>query len=224
MTTDATIMKIRAKKLGVYLREARTAKDQSILELSEAIGISSNTLGEYESGTHSPSLPELELLAYTLKKPLEHFIEGDVQGPEEGRPIVLNRFLSIRQRIIGTQLRKTRVEAELTLDDISQKTGIDEDKLHTYEMGDEPIPLPQLEALVSALNVSMRDFQDKHGPVGEWLIEQQQVNAFLELPDDLRKFISKPVNLPYLELAERLSEMSVEKLRAVAEGLLEITL
>jgi len=37
-------------------------------------------------------------------------------------------------------------------------------------------------------------------------------------------FISKPVNRPYLQLAQRLSEMSVEKLRMVAEGLLEITL
>lgn len=224
MTTDATIMKIRAKKLGIYLSEARSAKGQSIAELSEAIGIPSNTLEEYESGAQSPSLPELELLAYTLQIPLEHFIEGDVQVPEKGRAIVLERFLSIRQRIIGTQMRKTRVEAELTLDDISQKTGIDKEKLHTYEMGDEPIPLPELEALVSALNVSMRDFQDKHGPVGEWLIEQQQVNAFLELSDDIRIFISKPVNVPYLELSVRLSEMSVEKLRAVAEGLLEITL
>lgn len=224
MTTDATIMNIRAKKLGVYLREARTAKTLSIEELSEATGISSDTIEEYESGNQSPSLPELELFAYTLQKPLEHFIEGEVHVTEKRRAIVLDRFLSIRQRIIGTQLRKTRVEAELTLDEISQKTGIDEDKLHTYEIGEEPIPLPQLEALASVLNVSMRDFQVMHGPVGEWLIEQQQVNGFLELSDDIKAFISKPVNVPYLELAMRLSEMSVEKLRAVAEGLLEITL
>jgi hypothetical protein len=45
----------------------------------------------------------------------------------------------------------------------------------------------------------------------------------MELPEDVREFICKPVNLPYLKLAMRLSELSVEKLRAVAEGLLEIT-
>jgi len=39
----------------------------------------------------------------------------------------------------------------------------------------------------------------------------------------VRAFISKPVNLPYLELAMRLSDLSAEKLRGVAEGLLEIT-
>jgi hypothetical protein len=31
------------------------------------------------------------------------------------------------------------------------------------------------------------------------------------------------VNLPYIHLAIRLSDLSVEKLRSVAEGLLEIT-
>jgi hypothetical protein len=40
----------------------------------------------------------------------------------------------------------------------------------------------------------------------------------------LLEFVSKPVNRPYLELAQRLSKTNVENLRAVAEGLLEITL
>jgi hypothetical protein len=44
------------------------------------------------------------------------------------------------------------------------------------------------------------------------------------MPSELQSFVVKPINQPYLELAQRLSEMSVEKLRAVAEGLLEITL
>jgi hypothetical protein len=44
------------------------------------------------------------------------------------------------------------------------------------------------------------------------------------MPVDLQTFVSKPINRPYLELAQRLSEMSVDKLRSVAEGLLEITL
>jgi hypothetical protein len=47
---------------------------------------------------------------------------------------------------------------------------------------------------------------------------------FAELSPELQDFISKPINRPYLEIAQRLGEMSVEKLRAVAEGLLEITL
>jgi len=60
--------------------------------------------------------------------------------------------------------------------------------------------------------------------VGKWITQQAVVREVLELPPDLQAFVCLPVNRPYIELARRLSEMSVEKLRAVAEGLLEITL
>jgi len=43
------------------------------------------------------------------------------------------------------------------------------------------------------------------------------------MPVEMQVFVSKPINRPYLELAIRLSEMSVDRLRSVAEGLLEIT-
>ena len=74
------------------------------------------------------------------------------------------------------------------------------------------------------LQMSVREFQDQRGPVGQWVAQKQALDAFKDLPPDIQQFVSKPINQPYLELAQRLSEMSVDKLRAVAEGLLEITL
>jgi transcriptional regulator with XRE-family HTH domain len=221
---DPTFLKNRAKKLGEYIREARLSKGQTIERLSEATGISANKLEEYENGEQSPSLPELELIAYQLQTSLEHFVDSGVSTTEDVTPINPTRFIGIRQRIIGAQLRQTRDAVDLSLDDLSQKTAIDIDVLQSYEMGMAPIPIPQFESLLSLLNASMRDFQDKHGPIGDWLTKHQQINEFLELPGEIRSFITKPVNLPYLQLAMRLSEMSVDKLRAVAEGLLEITL
>jgi hypothetical protein len=43
------------------------------------------------------------------------------------------------------------------------------------------------------------------------------------MPMELREFVSLPVNRPYLELAMKLSGMSRDKLRSVAENLLDIT-
>jgi hypothetical protein len=70
----------------------------------------------------------------------------------------------------------------------------------------------------------MKEFQDNRGPIGTWIRQQRALQNFAELTPELQEFLSKPVNRPYLELAHRLSEMNVEKLRAVAEGLLEVTL
>ena len=56
------------------------------------------------------------------------------------------------------------------------------------------------------------------------MTEQQAISEFLQLPPEVRAFVCMPVNRPYLDLARNLSQLSTEKLRAVAEGLLDITL
>jgi hypothetical protein len=78
--------------------------------------------------------------------------------------------------------------------------------------------------LTNILNIPIKDCFDKQGPVGQWANQQRLIQDFQILTPELQEFVSRPVNRPYLELAQRLSEMSVDKLRAVAEGLLEITL
>jgi transcriptional regulator with XRE-family HTH domain len=120
-------------------------------------------------------------------------------------------------------LRQARLEAGMSLETLAMNTEIEEARLEAYELGEEAVPLPELEALSGMLQRSIREFQDHHGPVGIWNAQQRALNSFLQLPLELQLFIAKPVNRPYLDLAARLSDMSVEKLRAVAEGLLEIT-
>ena len=130
-----------------------------------------------------------------------------------------------RQRAIGDLIQQTRKDAALTIEELSQQAGIAPENLQAYENGDAPIPLPELEAISQVLNQSITDFEDHQGPVGNWFSDKKKnVNEFLDLPQELKEFVSRPVNRPYLEFAVRLSELKVERLRAFAEGLLEITL
>ena len=172
-----------------------------------------------------PSLPELEILAYTLRVPLEHFW-GNERLKKNGKVVTLDadQVKTLRQKMIGALLRKVRVEGEITLETVASKTGLGLEKLEQYELGEAAIPIPELESISQVLNTSIFEFQDRHGPVGNWFVEQKASREFKDLPVDLQGFVCKPINRPYLELAIRLSEMSVEKLRSVAEGLLEITL
>ncbi len=223
---QARVRALRMKKLGVLLRDARLASGHSRKALAEALGISSSQLAAYERGDKAPSLPELEALAYHLRLPLEHFWGGEMLSETLAarEPVDLGRLVALRQRIVGVTLRQYREAAGLTLVDVARQADIPVRRLRAYELGERPVPLPELETLAEVLGVSVQVFMDTEGPIGQWLAEQRQVADFLELPAELRAFVSRPVNRPYLELAQRLSEMSVEKLRAVAEGLLEITL
>jgi len=219
-------MNIRAKKLGVLIRDARLSAKKSIEECAQAVGTTASLFMEYEYGEKSPTLPEIEILAYYLKVPLEHFWGRETFSNITQTPNFEDheRLIQIRQRIIGALIRQARLQAEISIDELANKTGLTPATLEAYELGGEPLPFPLLETLAILLHKPLRDFQDKNGQTGVWATQQQAVQVLLEMPAGLQNFVTKPINQPYLELAQRLSEMSVEKLRAVAEGLLEITL
>jgi transcriptional regulator with XRE-family HTH domain len=217
---------IRTKKLGVLIRDARIAARRSIQECAEALGIKPSTFRAYEEGARAPSLPELETLVYYLDLPMEHFWSKEIKSASAPRHAKLDlpKLVAIRQRKIGALLRQERLKASISLRNLSQETGISGARIKAFEMGERPIPLPELEVLVSHLGGRVESFFDRNGPIGQWMVSEETIRRFLEMPMELREFVSLPVNRPYLELAMKLSNMSKDKLRSVAEDLLDITL
>lgn len=226
MTINPISITIRTKKLGALIRNARRELGHSLEACAQAIEVSAEDFEEFELGEKSPSLPEIEALAYFLNLPLDYFLgRENIAIPSTPSQLKnIEKLMRLRNRVIGAKIRQSRQDANLSLEKMSQQTHIPEDKLVAYELGDLAVPLPELEAITNLLKQSPADFLDERGPVGSWRRQQRAVQQVEQLPADLQEFIGKPVNRPYLELAQRLSEMSVEKLRAVAEGLLEITL
>ncbi len=95
--------------------------------------------------------------------------------------------------------------------------------MKAYELGERPISLPELEGLLSILGGRIETLFAQSGPIGSWLNQQIAMRDFLTLPPELQNFVCKPVNRPYIDLAMKLSAMSTEKLRSVAEDILDIT-
>jgi len=221
-----TQITIRAKKMGVLIRDARLAARRNVKECADAVGITSSVLRAYEEGRKAPSLPELEAIVYYLDIPIDHFWSSEAKSnmPPPIESLDLEKLLSVRQRKIGAQLRQERTTASISIRNLAQDTGISGARIKAYELGERPIPLPELEVLISAMGVRIEAFLDRSGPIGQWLKDQESMQTYLDLPDNLREFVSLPVNRPYLELALKLSNMSKDKLRSVAEDLLDITL
>lgn len=225
MTINPILKIIRAKKFGLLIRDAREKSGKSIDECAQVMGLSTDELVAIEFGERPPTLPELEILAYFLEIPLDHFwgneifkTDGSVKFIDPGE------IKQIRQNAIGELIRKARIEAVLSEEDLADQAGISVTNLQAYEQGEVPIAIPDLEILIQILNNSMKNFEDQATPIGNWFMEQRNIREFLNLPKELQEFIGKPVNRPYLDLAIKLSELKVERLRALAEGLLEITL
>lgn len=225
MSKQSQILLIRNKKLGLLIFDARKAMRRSVEECAQATGVTPQQFQEFERGVRAPSLPQIELLALYLNVPLEQFW-GKRSLSETAEPEALqekDRLVLLRNRVIGTNLRLARNNANYSYYEIFEKTGISEDQMKRYETGELPIPLSELELLANVLEIPIEQFYDKHGPIGKWRNQQGTYLKFLDLPPEVQQFVCKPVNRPYLELAMRLSDLSAEKLRAVAEVLLEIT-
>jgi transcriptional regulator with XRE-family HTH domain len=222
MTQDKA--KLRAKIIGLHLRDARTAAGKSMKDLGDVIGLSSGTISAIERGENSPSLPELELLAFYLGTPINQFWSEQVvsQEPHPTENIQTESLLSDRHRAVAAMVRQARTEKNLSQKDLSDRTGISSSRIRRYESGETPIPLPELEMLASSLGYAIDQFADNSGPVGEWINKQRAGERFEELPRALKDFIADKANRPYLEIAQKIKGISIEKLRALTDSIQEL--
>ena len=215
---------VRARILGVLIRDARQALHMPPEVCAERVGVSAETLQQWELGESTPSLPQLELLAYTLGVPISHFWGTDTILQEEKQRIDVQEYVAVRNRLVGAVLRAARERANLSTEQLAAKAGVPAAHITAYELGQRPIPTTILATLASACNVSMSYFLENGNRIGQFLLLQEDMRHFSELPDDLRKFAASPVNRPYLELAQKIARLGSDELRHIAEAILEITL
>jgi transcriptional regulator with XRE-family HTH domain len=225
MKNSRPLIQIRSRKLGVLIYDSRISSRRSVDECAAAIGVTPIEFSAFEHGSPSPSLPQIELLSIYLNVPLEHFWDRQALSSPVSPPLPADneRILALRNRVISTSLRLARNEKNIAADDLSAQTGISTEQLRRYETAEVAIPLPELEILTAALDIPLVNFYDQRGPIGKWRAQQEKTQVFLELPPELQAFVCKPVNRPYLDIALKLSELPVDKLRILAESLLEIT-
>jgi transcriptional regulator with XRE-family HTH domain len=225
MNKQQQLSQLRARKLGILIFDARSAKRKTLEETSQAVGIPATELQKVEKGEAAPSLPVLEALAYYFDVPIDQFWSASSLSEKISEDTIQQkeRLRQLRDRIIGATLKMGRSKLNFSLREVSSATSIPEDLLNRYEMGEIAVPLPDLEALAKTYDIRMEQLFDQKGPFGKRRAQQIAIKQFLDLSPELQEFVCKAINRPYLTLAMRLSELSVEKLRGVAEGLLEIT-
>jgi transcriptional regulator with XRE-family HTH domain len=213
----------RAEILGGLIREARLNAGYSVAECSAVLGKRPSEFDALENGDITPSLPELAVLAVTLRVPMAHFW-GNVPAIERTKMDYVD-YLSLRQMMVGVMLGQVRIKAKLNVDELAEETGIAADMILAYESGAEPIPYFELETLATKLDASIKVFvDDRYGPLAENEAECELERRFNDWSPQMKIFIADSRNIAYLETAMRLSEMDADKLRSIAEGILEITL
>ena len=132
-------------------------------------------------------------------------------------------MMKVRDKVLAIQIRLEREEKSLSLLNMAEVLNISEENYLSLEQGDTPIDLVTLEQIAFRLELNLKDFITTQGEIGQWNSDKVNSEAIRNLPPDIISFVLNPNNEPYLRLAMHLSGLSAAKLRAIAEGLLEIT-
>ncbi len=216
---------LRKKIIGVKIRHARIRSGLNLKEVGEGLGISSGLVSDMEFGRRDVTLPQLEVMALLFSVPLVYFL-SDIPLPETNKDFPTLAAIALRQRIIGVLLRQVRLEAGRSQEDLAEVLGVSDSQISSYELGKTEIPLSELKILANYVNVSLNYFVDQGisaNESGSEIATLDEIAQFSKLPKEVREFLSNPANLLYLKVAMSLSDLSAETLRALAEGLLEIT-
>ena len=220
---DERKLTLRNRIIGVLLRHNRQHDGRTKAECAEVLGVSASTIDAYEEGREPVSLPELEVLGYLTNTPINRFLEREGDLKRKADEPDFQATMTLRNRIIGVLLRQARLEADITKEELAEVLDCSPRRIANYEEGEQAVPVAELELLAEHLGLSLEDFLDGDGTVAGWHRQQEIDRDFHELPADIQAFVTKPINIKYLEVAMRLSRMPASKLRGIAEGLLEIT-
>jgi transcriptional regulator with XRE-family HTH domain len=217
--------RIRAKMLGVLLRDARQSVARTIDDCARLLNVSPELIERWEFGDEVPGLPQLELLAYYLDVPVSHFWGTETSkarrsADHEKQP----EYIRLRNRMVGGLLRQAREEARITIEELSSVSGIDVARISAYESGEISTPVHELSVLASGVNKNLSFFQESSGQIGELLAMREAWQHFADLPEDVRDFAANPVNIGFIHIAVMLSKMPSDQLREVGASILDITM
>lgn len=220
---SAESMRLRARMLGVLLRDARVNADRSIEDCARVLNVPTADIESWEYGDSAPSLPQLELLAAYLDVPVSQFWNTQTLEPRHPSDGAQQTYVAVRQRMIGLLLRQAREQMGLTHEQLSAETHLSADAVNAYELGDVPVPMHELTVLAAALKQNLNYFLDNSGKIGEVLASLENWKHFNELPEDLRAFAANPTNIGFIEIALAFSKMENDRLKRIAVSMLDIT-
>lgn len=223
---DANPLNEKNRLIGSRLLAERESSEKTLTRSAEQLGVTSKAIKSFESGRAAPSLPQLELLAGLYRIPIERIMSAEI--PLSAEPELaaekVAAFIEIRNRIIAATIKQSRLAKKLSMKKLAAAAGISAGSLGKYESGVTPIPEPILQLLCSKLDMSIDSLLSPLSVKTTGLTTLPVEDPGLsELPEEVKKFVSNPANLPYLELAKRLSQLDATTLRGIAEDLLEIT-
>jgi transcriptional regulator with XRE-family HTH domain len=217
--------RLRAKMVGVLLRDARVSVARTVEDCARLLNVLPTQIESWEFGDETPTLPQLELLAYYLDVPVSHFWSLEtLKISRGGREDMQPEYINLRNRMIGALLRQARETSGLSLEDLGKLTNLPVERINAYELGELAPPIHELSTLSSGVKQNLSYFLESTSQIGELLVLREAWKHFSDLPEEVRAFAADPLNIGFIHIAVMFSKMPADQLRQVGASILDITM
>ncbi|MDT8381184.1 MAG: helix-turn-helix transcriptional regulator [Brevefilum sp.] len=213
------------EKIVERIKKIRKLKYRSVHDCAKVLNIPKERYHHFEEGNGVLSLPELELLAIFLEVPLQSFFQdSDLELDkaallsEEKMPIYKN----LRDKIIRTKLNLEIENNGISVENLSDNTGISLQTLKSYQENGESIPFDHLTRITELLGIPINSLlQDTIESDEEFVVEKVQEQTQWQPEYQDGREIPVEEETPQTVLLEAVKSLSMTGQAEIAKLLLE---
>ena len=209
---------VRGRILGVLIRKVRFEAERTPVECAEFLGMEPQLIEAWELGESTPSWPQVELLSLFLNGHTSDSGFGALA--KEARARI--EYLLLRRRLIGAQLRAAREAIGWSIEELSERAGIEAGQIDRFELGEEKIPVSDLVALAQSLNTDLSLFATPPAAPPYSPPNHDNPESPAELQTDLRQFAAENENSAFIKLALAFKHIAPADLHRIADALFAI--
>ena len=123
------------------IQEARSKAGLTQQQLADAIGTTTQNISQYERGVRNPKVETLRKIADALEVPVTEFLDE-----------------TLISMTTGERIRKARLRADMTQEQLANKLGICHNSISSWENGVNSISIETLKKIADALGVPVAEF------------------------------------------------------------------
>ena len=159
---------------GEKFRNIRLERQWSQEEMASFLGTTKQVISRYETNQRTPKITIAAEYARKLGVKLEYLIDDDLSSPP---PTILN-----------DNIKKYRLLAQMTLEDLAKKVGVSRQTIQRYESGViSNVPSDKIEKLAIALKTTpahLMGWDTEEIGGGESIIAAHRKSPFADITDE----------------------------------------
>jgi len=174
--------------IGERIRIARKLKGLTQSDLARRLGVTKQTISQYEKGQIKVPEYQLKKIGEILEKPLEYFFSASL---ENSKKILSKNIDEIKKINLGKKIKMARLEKNISRRELAKKLNISYSTLNSYELSVNEPSFTMLLKIAKALGKPISYFFEEEDDSER----DELINMIISLSKEERKVIKGFINM-----------------------------